>query len=127
MHRQTERARKTLNLLREVLDVPEDLEVIVGDFQFNGVYHNDQKLIQLSTCDITVLAHEMVHAEQYHTGRLQDMWDSKTQSWLSVWEGNIIQDAQPDTNYEEYLKLPWEVEAFDRQGDLVEYLKYKNA
>jgi len=54
------------------------------------------------------LGHEMVHVEQYMTGRLT------VDGYRHVWNGR--KHAGRGTTYESYRNLPWEIEAFDRQA-----------
>jgi len=55
------------------------------------------------------LGHEMVHVEQYMTGRMT------SDGYHRVWEGQK-HDGR-GTTYESYRNLPWEKEAFDRQAE----------
>lgn len=58
---------------------------------------------------LSTLAHEMVHAQQYLSGRMGPE--------LSHWEGNEIENfSVADT--ETYLNLPWEKEAYSLQNKL---------
>lgn len=59
---------------------------------------------------VETIAHELVHAEQYNMGRL-----ANSTSAYRLWNGTAY---QPPRNYNEYRNLPWEKEAFDRQGEL---------
>lgn len=59
---------------------------------------------------LAVLAHEMVHVQQYFSGRLQD---GETHC---MWNGNKYDHFEADT--EEYYFSPWEVEAFGLQVGL---------
>jgi len=54
------------------------------------------------------LGHEMVHVEQYMTGRLA------RDGYHHVWNGQ--KHVGRGATYESYRNLPWEIEAFDRQA-----------
>ena len=62
---------------------------------------------------IETLAHELVHAEQYHTGRLEQR--KVNGKWMRSWQGEMIKMSK---SYEAYRALPWEAEAFGRQVEL---------
>jgi hypothetical protein len=59
------------------------------------------------------LAHEMVHAEQYNTGKMERI---PFNPHVRIWQGNP-HPIQYRT-YHEYRALPWEAEAFARQEEL---------
>ncbi len=89
--------------------------------QFDGVlkahirYHN--KTFYLFVIDmnksesIEVLSHEVIHMHQYTTGNL--VYDGKV-----VWMGEVF-----DLNSQEYEVRPWEKDAFNRQGKLINEVK----
>lgn len=56
---------------------------------------------------ITVISHEIIHIQQYLN---QDLIYEEDQL---IWKGEEI-----DLNSKEYERRPWEIEAFDREGDL---------
>jgi hypothetical protein len=64
---------------------------------------------------IIALAHEMVHAEQYHQGRLKNEYISG-KGWVHEWNSEL--NTNKGTTYRAYRNQPWEVEAFDRQEGL---------
>ena len=56
-----------------------------------------------------IIAHELIHLDQYHSGRLV-----KREGFNSVlWEGKIY-----DVTTIPYKERPWEIEAFNRDKDL---------
>lgn len=55
---------------------------------------------------LITLMHELVHAEQFFTGRL-----ATGNRWNGV-------EYKRGTTYKKYRELPWEVEAWDRQEQL---------
>jgi hypothetical protein len=60
---------------------------------------------------LEVLAHELVHAEQYHQGRMD--WNGGWNYWMGTrWSTN------QGTTYNAYRELPWEKEAWGRQEEL---------
>lgn len=60
---------------------------------------------------LETLCHEMVHAQQYASGRLIRGSNSR-----SLWDGQMIKDNP--ISYTAYRALPWEAEAFERQAGL---------
>jgi len=58
------------------------------------------------------LAHELVHAEQILSGRLEDLEAFKT-----MWEGTEYINLRGHLKPEIYKALPWEAEAYKRQSD----------
>lgn len=54
---------------------------------------------------ITVISHELIHLNQYQSGRL------KIDSTGVIWEGNLIDNLL-------YEERPWEIEAFSEQKNL---------
>jgi hypothetical protein len=57
----------------------------------------------------------MVHAEQYHQGRLKNEYISG-KGWVHEWNSEL--NTNKGTTYRAYRNQPWEVEAFDRQEGL---------
>jgi hypothetical protein len=57
---------------------------------------------------ITVLSHELVHLKQYNSGDLNVVGGG-----IVIWKGNKINVL--DIPYEQ---RPWEIEAFNKQGDV---------
>ena len=64
-------------------------------------FSNTQEMIE-------TLGHELSHYKQYKDGVLDQDWDDDNERWLCVWNGKHYKEA---TTYNQYLKLPWEVEA----------------
>ena len=62
------------------------------------------------------LAHEMVHVKQYAKGELKDLLSYPD---LVVWQGSR---RHCDNDGADYMSLPWEIEAFDKERTL--YLEY---
>ena len=71
------------------------------------------------------IAHEMIHAQQIITGRLEDLGlqllqsgDAQTLVKVSIWDG----ETYTNTKYEDQ---PWEVDAYAREEEIMqEALQY---
>ena len=88
----------------------------------NGRYKSGYKLVELEYVSnikemMEWLAHELVHAEQYHQKKLEGVWISG-KGWANKWKGQVI--TNKGTTYTAYRNLPWEEEAFTRQKALAE-------
>ena len=117
-------AQSEVEILSKVLNVPENMYVRVCGIKARNV--NGRYLALTKTCEvdprktysyrsfIRVLAHEMVHAEQFHENRL--MWSAQNRSFM--WNDELSKNK--GTTYKRYRGQPWEVEAFGRQDDLAE-------
>lgn len=109
--------QRALDTLRTQLDLPADLTVRVCTFRgphIGGQYMNHVKTAAVRLRKfrdmINSLAHELVHAEQYHQGRLE--WTGN----VYMWNGAPCRNR--GTTYNAYRNLPWEAEAFARQTQL---------
>jgi hypothetical protein len=85
----------------------------------HGHYQSEWKLATVDyrhklTDMMQTLAHELVHAEQYHEGRLAH---GKTYPFTQVWQGESY-ISKGKNKYSRYLNQPWEIEARDRQIDI---------
>jgi predicted metallopeptidase len=80
---------------------------------------NDQYIIYINelsrTTSTKIMAHELIHLEQYDSGRLRVIG-----SGVVIWEGKEMNVL--DMSYNE---RPWEKEAFRRQDDLEKKLLEK--
>lgn len=111
---------KALPVLKRMLNVPHNVKVRIAPIKaknVNGRYYNGAKVAVIdcrlgARKALETLCHEMVHAEQYHTGRLVASPWSKG----DLWKGQLITNR--GTTYAAYRNLPWEEEAFARQADL---------
>jgi hypothetical protein len=86
----------------------------------SGQYWSNQRMVELDcrlplSVAITTLAHELVHAEQYHQGRL--ITQVSNGRWVRYWNNKPVEVRN---GYKAYRALPWEVEAFDRESSLAE-------
>lgn len=105
-------------ILRKKLNVPPTMKVRIASFKGKsrqGSYYDTRQLAEIRmkhriSLMITTLAHEMVHAEQFHTGKLAYSGSK------SYWMQQLVE--RRGTTYASYRALPWEVEAFDRQESL---------
>jgi len=85
-----------------------------------GQYFSSSKTVEVD-CRLPVrlamvtLAHELVHAEQYHEGRL--IAKRISGRWAQYWNNEYVFVGK---SYKAYRALPWEEEAFDREHDLAE-------
>ena len=81
-----------------------------------GHYQSEYKLATIDyrhkLADIMqTLAHELVHAEQYHEGRLAH---GHKYPYKQVWQG-VSYVGKGKNKHSRYLNQPWEIEARDRQ------------
>lgn len=110
----------TMSDFRDLLDLPSNLRVRLCNFKthkVNGRYYgfNNINVAELSVRMspahfLEVLAHELVHAEQFHTGRLGYI------GRMYTWNGSV--NTNRGTTYARYRNQPWEQEAFGRQREL---------
>lgn len=112
--------KKALPVLRTLLSVSDDVVVRVAPIKSKGV--NGRYWDGSKTCEIdcrlpwdkalVVLCHEMVHAEQYHTRRLEQTGRAH------LWNGSL--NTSQGSTYKSYREMPWEQEAYDRQAGLAQ-------
>lgn len=115
---------KAMPILRKKLDLPDGLLFRIAGLKarnLNGRYWSDDKVVELNyrrhwRLVLLTLCHELVHAEQYHTGRLTFV--KVHNSWKQVWNGRVWSKGTSPMSYDAYRSLPWEQEAFDRQDAL---------
>jgi hypothetical protein len=112
---------RALPILKTLLKLP-SLSIRVAPIKaknMKGYYQSESKLVTVD-CRlepkelIEVLSHELVHAEQYHSGRLMKKY-LKRKGWMHYWNGTI---GSKGTTYKAYRDQPWEKEAWGRQEDL---------
>ena len=108
---------------RKIMDLPETLGLEVRPIRGNvtGYYKNASRIIGVDPRDRTLgailstIMHELVHAEQYHTGRLA------IKQGVHTWNnemGDQVTAIVSSSSYKKYRAFPWEVEAYSRQEDL---------
>ncbi len=115
---------KTMPEFRRLLDLPLDLNFRVAPIKSkntNGTYDSEYRLVNID-CRLPrgkaleVLAHELVHAEQYHTKKLKKKF-ARGKGWMHYWNGEV---GKKGTTYKAYRNQPWEQEAWGRQAELAE-------
>lgn len=120
-----EALKKAVPILRKHLNIPTGINIRVAPLKkknLEGRYLFRSNTVEIS-CRLSIqtaivtLAHELVHAEQHHTGRLSSTYDNN-KGWLYCWHGEAF--LNKGTTYAAYRRLPWEVEAFSRQQELAE-------
>ena len=115
---------RTEEEFRKLLNYPTDIKFRVAPIKgrTNGRYMSTGKLVEIdSNLDwakaLEVLAHELVHAEQYHTGKLTKRWVNN-KGWMHSWNGDLNKNR--GSTYKAYRNQPWEQEAWSRQAELAE-------
>jgi hypothetical protein len=117
-------------LIREMLDLPDRVCINFRPLSrsLNGRYSSLTQQASVN-CKLTprslmkTLFHELVHAEQYKTGKLKRELCLKRRRYVSLWAGQEYDFVNYRKNYDKYRSLPWEVEAFGRESELlVEFL-----
>ena len=113
-------------MLREfhtLLDFDKDVTIRLCKIKgrsVSGRYFSKSKVVELEYINCMAemtewLAHELVHAEQYHTKKLEAVWVSG-KGWEQRWNGKVCNNK--GTTYTAYRNQPWEQEAFSRQKKL---------
>lgn len=117
------------DILRKLLDLPEHLTIEFAPIRkgHNGVYRFMSQSIVIAPRGsakfiLQTLMHELVHAEQYKTGRLNRRLNHNLRRHVHVWKGEEIDSRSTllnlRKNYDKYYNLPWEKEAFGREKEL---------
>jgi hypothetical protein len=107
--------------LKNVLDLAGNEQVIlkpIRSLKTTGMHVEDGENLNKIFVDprysvlrvLSTIAHELIHAEQYFTGKM-----SIQDGYFRAWNGKGYQMPK---SYDEYINLPWEKEAFERQDDL---------
>lgn len=112
--------RTALPILQQHLDLPKELKVRLASIagKVAGIYINPSKLVMVDymfsgRTFLEFLCHELVHAEQYNRSRLEDRQE-RDGGWVSLWDGYPVKAA--------YLNRPWEIDAYERQSELADYV-----
>ena len=115
---------KTLPEFRKLLNIPKDIRFRIAPIKgrAQGRYNSKDKVAVIDPRQdfyslMNCIAHELVHAEQYHENRL-DLTYVRGKGYLHMWNGDKINNK--GTTYNAYRNQPWEVEAFSRQASLAE-------
>lgn len=115
---------KAFPILKTMLKFDEDISIRIACIKagkVNGRYNHTTKTVEVDfriwrPLDILrVLAHELVHAEQYHEGRLINTFDNRKRVWRFEWHG---EKTNQGTTYKAYRNQPHEIEAWTRQESL---------
>ena len=118
-----ELAERSLPHFRKVLSLPKDVSIRIAGIRGHarGKYYNGDNValihdgLSRNLIDaLGVIAHELIHGEQYHTGRLTNAMVGRR--WALAWDGTVVPHRH--ANYEKYRALPWEAEAYARQNDI---------
>jgi hypothetical protein len=120
---------KLMPHFRAQLDLPEDITIRLAKTKKasnNGRWNDSSKVATIDPrtlhrgCKLSntldTLAHELVHAEQYNTGRLTVGKDDLSGKYGSFWMGSFVHSK--GATYRSYRDLPWEKEAFGRSSEL---------
>lgn len=116
--------KRSLPEFRKLLDLPRDVQFRVAPIKgknTSGYYMVEHKMAVIDcrlkwAKALEVIAHELVHAEQYHTGKLKKKYNMK-KGWMHHWNGT---PGKKGTTYRAYRDQPWEQEAWNRQMYLAE-------
>jgi hypothetical protein len=110
-------------LVISIHDVPNDLLYLGNNLTVNGFVIKDEDYecnyylflspLLKSEKTIEVLAHELIHINQYYTKKLISINTEKV-----YWKDSLI-----EINKLKYIDRPWEKEAFDSQFCLYEIIK----
>lgn len=114
---------RSIDQFRKYLSLPDKIVVRIAPIKgnTNGRYNSSGQLVELD-CRLPwdkaleVFAHELVHAEQYHEGRLVKSYESH-RGWVHWWNGEL---GNRGSTYRAYRNQPWEMEAWGRQAELAE-------
>jgi hypothetical protein len=110
--------------ISQVIELPPLLEVCLYDLGKNVYGGIDMLRINRIGINLDVpldelpkiLAHELVHVHQKHKGTLKIKHNGNC-----YWHGILITTKLPDDMpYEEYMNLPWEMDAYDKQTKVLQ-------
>lgn len=112
---------QSIDIFRSLVDFREDITITLKPMRgyANGIYDPNVDEVELDFRSgddfhlISVLAHELVHAEQYKQGRLNSEWHhfGYTYRWYDTYM------YLTEQRYKTYIP-PWEQEAYERQDGL---------
>lgn len=107
-----------LPILATMLSIPPNIKIRLASMKgrFTGRYSHftNTVLVDYMRKDRSILetlAHELVHAEQYFTGRLVNVQLPHRRQWRFEWRGELTSKG---STYKSYRNQPHEVEAFER-------------
>ena len=114
------------DILRDMLDLPERIRIDFVPLRrlLNGRYFSHRHTVALNAkltpkSMMQTFMHELVHAEQYKTGRLRRELCVRKRKFVSYWNNIEVDSADFRKNYDKYRNLPWETEAFGREEVLL--------
>jgi len=122
-------ASKLIPFLKTKLNFASDVKIIISFIKAKNTAGMYQPTFKYATIDprmgtieqfIDCLCHELVHAEQYHTGMLSTVFDCN-EGTKFVW--NKGQPKGLPYSHAKYLALPWEVDARTRAKELVKEIQ----
>lgn len=100
--------------------MPESMKNSIGDeFEMKASIIGEGKQFMMYVDDmdrmeaIKIISHELIHLEQYQSGRLVKLDDNKV-----LWEGKVL-----DVKKIPYMKRPWEIEAHKKDNELEKKIK----
>lgn len=116
--------KATIPEYRKLLNFSKDIRFRVGPIKrgaTTGRYWSQSKIVEIDNRNtpeeaLLVLAHELIHAEQYHEKRLINKWE-KRHGWVCYWKGE--RSKSKGSTFNSYMNQPWEVEAYSRQESIV--------
>lgn len=119
---------RALKIFHEVLELHPTTKVRIANIKkrlTRGLYCSDGHVATIEDRIffkdmLETMAHEMVHGEQFNTGKLKFEW--KNRDWVAMWMGT---EGELSKTYRSYLDQPWEKEAFERQQALAAYAYVK--
>lgn len=106
-----------LPIFRKHLNFSDNITIRIANIKSKGTfgqYWSTEEKVVVRPCKNVLkffshLAHELVHAEQYHECRLVTEFVGRR--WEKLWYGQCVRRVS-------YRNLPWEKEAFDRQDEI---------
>lgn len=109
------------NSIAQIIELPKSIEVCLynlGQQTYGGVdkfIHNRIGInYSLDVYDIpSILAHELLHIHQFHTGTLNIKND------VYYWHGVPYTNVSNKTSLQEYKSFPWEIDARERVDKLL--------
>lgn len=114
------------DVLRDMLDFHDKISVEFAPLSrlLNGRYFSHRRAVALNAkltpkAMMQTFMHELVHAEQYKTGRLRRELCVRKRKYVSYWNNLEVDSADFRKNYDKYRGLPWEMEAFGREEQLL--------
>ena len=120
---------KAIPILRRLLNLPSDIKIIARPIKgtsTEALYFGNLRLAEVDPRKgdvndiLAALCHEMVHAQQYVQGRLEQklVLENGRTKWATLWMGQPHRSVSHTMNYHAYRNLPWEEEAYERQDGL---------